>query len=308
MITSFFSENSREKRAIFLNAKRIIQRLAGDLGERTIRRYSSLDASRQFIREYFSEYGHDPVEQVYSIDGSEVANISVEIPGFDQPQNIIVIGAHYDTVENTPGADDNASAIAVMLELYRLLARYQYKKTVRFVAFTLEEPPFFATDFMGSMVYAEQCRKNKENIELMVCLEMMGYGGKRCRQDFPTEDMKRKYPPYGNYLGVFSLPSCADYVYLWKRLYNEHANHKILEVIAPASIPGMDLSDHQSFIKKGYPAIMLSDTGFYRNKNYHTDLDTEDTINYRFLVENIMNSYETLRTLLNMVTLPNSRA
>lgn len=308
MFTSFFSENYRERRVITANTKRILQTLAVELGERTIRRKENLDGARRFINQYFAECGHRPEEQVYSIDNNDVANIFVEIPGFEQPQNIVVIGAHYDTVMNTPGADDNASAIAVLLELCRLLGRYQYKKTVRFVAFTLEEPPYFATDFMGSMVYAAECKKKKENIELMVCLEMMGYANKKYRQDFPTQDMKKRYPPYGDFLGVFSLPSCTDYVYLWKKLYNDHAKHKIHEVIGPASIPGMDLSDHQSFIKKGFPAIMLSDTGFYRNKNYHTEGDTEDIINYQFLVENTMNSYEALRTLLNMDPIPNSRS
>ncbi|MCU0849160.1 MAG: M28 family peptidase [Spirochaetes bacterium] len=306
MLSSFFSENIKERKAIQKNSLEIVRHLSHDLGERTIRRHENLEAARTFIKNYFSEFGHEPSEQTYAIKGTEVANIITEIRGFSRPDEIIVVGAHYDTVEDTPGADDNATAVAALLELYRLSSGHEFKKTVRFVAFTLEEPPFFSTEDMGSMRYACGCKKKNENIELMICLEMMGYGSKKHKQDFPMYEMKDKYPSGGDYLGVFSLPSLSEYVYLWKKIYNTHAKKKIFEIIAPASIRGMDLSDHSSFIRQGYPAIMLSDTGYYRNKNYHCPEDTYDTINYTFLTENIMDSFITLREILNMDGIKNN--
>ena len=171
--------------------------------------------------------------------------------------------------------------------LFRLLSGCRFKKTVRFVAFTLEEPPFFSTELMGSMVHAKNCRKRKDKIELMVCLEMMGFGSRRCHQDYPLNHNRMEYPVYGYYMSVISLPSNSMPVHEWTHVYNARARCKIYEYIGPASIPGMDLSDHMSFIRSGYPAIMISDTGFYRNKNYHSPDDTYETINFRFLCDSI---------------------
>jgi len=300
MVSSAFWENKKEKKEIYTNSQEIVHFLSVELGERTIRKYDHLNHAKYYIKDYFEKYGHKSLEDKYMAEGWEVSNVVAEIRGYDQPDSIIVLGAHYDTVEDTPGADDNGSAIAGLLELYRLLAAFRYKKTIRFVAFTLEEPPFFSTDLMGSMQYASGCRKRNENIELMVCLEMIGYGSKKHEQKFPIEDLRNKAPLSGDCLGVFSLPSYSDYVYLWKELYNNHARRKIVDVVAPASIPGMDLSDHRSFIKNGYPAIMLSDSGYYRNQNYHQESDTIDTLNFNFITENIVNSYIALREILNM--------
>ncbi len=300
MIPAVIWENKKERKEIYNNAESHVRFLAEELGERTLREYDSLNHAKYYIKDYFARYGHEATEQKYIAQKMEVGNVIAEIRGFDQPDNIIVIGAHYDTVEDTPGADDNGSAVAGLLEVYRLLADYRYKKTIRFVAFTLEEPPFFNSDLMGSMQYATLCRKKKENIELMICLEMIGYASKKCVQEFPYEDMKKDKPPYGDYLGVFSLPSCRPQVNFWKNIYNSHAKRKIFDIVGPASIPGIDLSDHRSFIKNGYPSIMLSDSGYYRNKNYHQESDTVDTLNFNFLAENIHNIYLTLREVLNM--------
>jgi Zn-dependent M28 family amino/carboxypeptidase len=293
------SRASREKKQVLRNAREILRHLSVTIGERTIRKYQSLEQARDYIGGYFARFGFEPREEVYTAAGKKVANIIVEIPGTEFPESIVLVGAHYDTIEDTPGADDNTSGIAALLEIYRLLSARRYKKTARFVAFTLEEPPFFSTPLMGSMVNAGHCRKRKDAIELMVCLEMVGYASRRCHQDYPVNHKKQEYPVYGNYISVISLPSNAESVYLWKKLYNDHARRKIYEYIGPASIPGMDLSDHLSFMRSGYPAIMISDTGFYRNKNYHSPDDTFDTINFKFMADVIVNSAATLRDMLD---------
>jgi Zn-dependent M28 family amino/carboxypeptidase len=298
-IFPYSSDTARERNQVLRNARDILHYLSVTIGERTIRKYRNLEQARDYIIDYFARYGAKPREETYTASGKKVSNIIAEIPGTDNPDAIVLVGAHYDTIEDTPGADDNTSGVAALLEIYRLLSARRYKKTVRFVAFTLEEPPFFSTELMGSMVNAANCRRRRDEIELMVCLEMVGYASRRCRQDYPLNHKHNEYPVYGNYISVISLPSNAECVYLWKKSYNEHARHKIYEYIGPASIPGMDLSDHMSFIRAGYPAIMISDTGFYRNKNYHSPDDTVDTINFKFMADVIVNSAEAIRDLLD---------
>lgn len=295
----FISDRSRETRRVVRNTQDIIRHLSVDIGERTIRKYENLEESRRYIIDYFTRYGGLPREEAYVASGHRVANIITEIRGTEHPEQILLVGAHYDTIEDTPGADDNASGIAGLLEMYRLVSGARYKKTARFVAFTLEEPPFFSTDLMGSMVHARNCRKRRDRIDLMVCLEMMGFGSRRCHQDYPVNHNREEYPVYGSYMSVISLPSNAGPVHEWRKVYNDHARCKIYEYIGPASIPGMDLSDHMSFIRSGYPAIMLSDTGFYRNKHYHSPDDTYETINFKFLSESIVTSSEALKEFLN---------
>ncbi|MBN2161053.1 MAG: M28 family peptidase [Spirochaetes bacterium] len=300
----FRSDNSREKQRVLRNSREIIRHLSVEIGERTIRKYENLERARRFIVDCFNRYGAVPVEESYTASGRRVSNIIAEIAGTELPDSIVLVGAHYDTIEETPGADDNASGIAALLEIFRLLSGRRYRRTVRFVAFTLEEPPFFSTELMGSMVHARRSRKRGDAVDLMVCLEMVGFGSRRCHQDYPANHAMREYPKHGDYISVISLPSNSEYVYLWKKIYNEHARSKIYEYIGPASIPGMDLSDHMSFMRFSYPAIMISDTGFYRNKNYHTRDDTYDTINFRFLADVIVNSAETLRDMLDGDILP----
>ncbi len=293
------SGHRHEKYGILKNARNTIHFLAMELGERTIRKYDNLQKARRFIMERFTEYGASPVEEKYIVDGKEVSNIIAETRGTEHPEKIILVGAHYDTIEDTPGADDNASGIAALLEIFRLLSGFRFKKTLRCVAFTLEEPPYFATEQMGSMVNARTCKEKNEKIEFMITFEMVGYGHRLCRQDFPVNHNRKDYPAYGDYSSVISLSSCSEYAHIWKKIYNGHARRKIYECIGPASVPGMDMSDHVSFIKVGYPAVMISDTGFYRNKNYHTPGDTIDTINFKFLADTIYDSFMTLREILD---------
>jgi len=298
-MVSILNEDQKEKRNIQKNSRDIVHFLSVDIGERTLEKYNKLNQAKEFIRNRLKS-SVEPIDEKYSVKGKEVANIIAEIRGYEQPENIIIIGAHYDTVENSPGADDNASSIAALLELFRLLSRFKFKKTVRFAAFTLEEPPFFSTEFMGSMKHAENCRKKMENIELMISMDMLGFSCKKCKQEFPLGCDKNKYPKSGDFITVISFPSDAEYAYLWKKIYNKHSKHKIFELIGPASIPGIALSDHSSFTKHGFHAILLTDTAFYRNKNYHMPSDTFDSINFKFLAENIINLFIVIKEILNM--------
>ena len=295
-------KNDKLRREIFKRARDHVYFLSKDLGERSLREYDNLNHAGYYIKDYISEFGYHAHEEKYEVEGKDVANIIVEIPGTDLANEIIIIGAHYDTVEDSPGADDNGSAIAGLLEVYRLLSPHRYRRTIRFVAFTLEEPPHFSSENMGSMVNATNCRKRNENIVLMICLEMIGYGGRDRKQRFPIPEMKKTYAhlSHGDFMAVVALPSSGRYAQLWRDKYNSHADVKIHDFVGPASIPGLDLSDHRSFVHNEYPAIMLTDTGQYRNRNYHTRDDLPESLNYWFLADNIMNIYYTLTDLLNI--------
>lgn len=306
MIITTLLQKNKEKKVITANCKKIIFTLAEELGERTLRLYNNLTSARDFIHTAFTRQGSAPYMEEYCVGGKTVHNIVAEVRGTEFPEKIILIGAHYDTIEGTPGADDNASAVAGLLELHRLISGTPAKRTIRFVAFTLEEPPYFSTEEMGSMVHAKNSRERNDVIELMVCLEMLGFGGKKVQQRFPVSDMKRDYPRTGNYLAVVSLPSSADLAYLWKRVYNTYAkkNRSIYDMIGPSSIPGIGFSDHISFNRFNYRNIMLTDTAFFRNDNYHTENDTYSTINFDFLYENILFSYYTIREIASLEQLP----
>ena len=292
---------------IILNSRETILHLSETIGERSHSRYESLCTARDYLVNRFHELGAKPLFESYTVDGKEYSNIIVEIPGKKSTKNeIIIIGAHYDTVEDTPGANDNGSGIAALLEIYRMLSHHATRRTVRLVAFTLEEPPFFSTEQMGSRVHAARCTAEKHDIKLMVSIDMIGFAGRFVKQEFPRGTEKGKYPQTGDFLSVAALPSHSQYAYLWKKIYNTYATrrNRIFEIIAPASVDGMNLSDHTSFHMNGYPALFVTDTGFYRNKTYHTADDTEATINYRFLAANIKNIFHTVKDIANRKTLP----
>lgn len=296
---SKYYDERKLKKEIKRNSREIIAYLSETLGERTLRDYDMLNKARYYIIDSLSDLGYAVSEETYKVRRKEVSNIIVDIPGYGEPEKIILIGAHYDTVEDSPGADDNASAIAALLEIARMIKGKQFKKTLRLVALTLEEPPFFKTADMGSMRYAKSCKKDRDNIELAIIFDMLGFADKRIIQQYPVSGMGKMYPSRGDFLTVVSFPSCSESVFLWKKIYNKQARHKIYDVIGPASIPGLDHSDHTSFILNGYQSLMLTDTAYYRNKHYHMSTDTMKTLNFKFLTENIFNICRTVEVILN---------
>jgi Zn-dependent M28 family amino/carboxypeptidase len=280
--------------------------LARDIGSRSFAEYDRLQLARRYICNSFSAMGAAPIEERFTVNGLEAANIIVEIPGSSKKyeNEIILVGAHYDTVEGSAGANDNASGIAALLELYRILAPKKHRRTIRLVAFTLEEPPFFNTEEMGSFIHARRAAKRKDRIRMMVNLDMIGYAGTFVRQNFPLDDMKSQYPVRGNYLVVGSLPSFTAQAYLCRNIFNRHSRRPAHAVIQPASYSGIASSDHLSFIRNEYPAVLFTDTGFYRNANYHTEYDRYETINLKFLAENIYSLSRTIAYLANRSRIP----
>lgn len=259
--------------------------LAGEIGERNVFRPAALQAAADYIAGEWRAQGYQVVPQVYEVRGISSANLEVTRLGSTQPGEIILVGAHYDSVFGSPGANDNASGVAALLEISKLFAAIEPGRSMRFVAFTNEEPPFFFWRSMGSLVYARAARARGDNIRLMVSLETIGY--------FRDEPGSQHYPPFFGYFH----PNRGDFIAcvsnfrslrIMRRAvsaFRAHSDFPIEQTAAFAWIPGVAWSDHFSFWRQGYRAFMVTDTAFYRYPFYHTPQDTPDKVDYRRLAQ-----------------------
>ncbi|MHC4401400.1 MAG: M28 family peptidase [Planctomycetota bacterium] len=227
--------------------------------------------------------------QTYPVDGDDAVNLIAELEGSDQAKEIVLLGAHYDTVETTPGADDNASAVAVLIEVARLLRQSSPRRVVRFAAFTCEEPPHFHTATMGSQVYARQCRAEGERILGMLCLEMVGYySNDPGSQGYPTEMprwLRWVFPRRGNFLAAVSNLRSWKLGLSFRRGFKRAARFPLYSIALPEVASFIRLSDNSSFWDQGYPAMMITDTSFLRNPHYHASTDLPETLDYGCMSE-----------------------
>ncbi len=264
--------------------RRHVDRLAGLIGPRHIGRFGALDSAASLIEHELSESGYAVQRQPYRVHNVEVANLIAETPGTMSEAGILILGAHYDTVEASPGADDNGSAVAVMLETARLLRGRQFKRTIRFVAFACEEPPHFYTGDMGSQIYARACRRRGERIVGMLCLEMVGYytdqpGTQQVPQGIPRF-LRTAFPRRGNFLAAVGNFRSWRLAWSFRRGFKKATRFPLYSVVLPESVHAIRLSDNSSFWDQGYPALMLTDTSFLRNPHYHLPTDTPSTLDY----------------------------
>jgi Zn-dependent M28 family amino/carboxypeptidase len=199
-------------------------------------------------------------------------------------------------VPGTPGADDNASAVAGLLELARLMRENKNKKTLVFVAFVNEEPPCFGSSNMGSMVYARHLKERRVSVEIMVSLEMIGYFSQEPVQTYPLPGMGLFYPRTGNFIGVAGNFHSYKYVSLFRKGIKRHSGIRTRSLTAPEFFGGINLSDNYSFWRHGYRAIMITDTSFFRNRNYHQETDTIETLDFKQMAELVKGLYYTLST------------
>jgi Zn-dependent M28 family amino/carboxypeptidase len=269
-----------------------VEYLSIRIGDRHLWRKGSLNKAADYIESIFQENGYEVQRQVYSCYGQEVSNLIAEKPGTEE--GIVVIGAHYDTVPGTPGADDNASAVAGMLEMARLFRASSNRMHLIFVAFVNEEPPCFGSHNMGSMVYARHLKDHRAPVELMVCLEMIGYFKNEPIQGYPLPGMGLFYPKMGDFIGVVGNIRSARYVSLLKRGIRRHSAIPAYSLVAPEFFGGINLSDNSSFWRYGFRAVMVTDTSFFRNRNYHQETDTIDTLNLESMAEVVKGLYYTL--------------
>jgi len=209
------------------------------------------------------------------------------------PSKRYLLGAHYDSVPGTVGADDNASAIAVQLETARHLQALKDTEemdlAVRFVSFALEEPPVFGTRHMGSRVYARKAKREKEKIDGMICLEMVGYS---CHdpgcQRYPFPLMFLGYPKEGNFIGIVGNSGSREFTHSLIRAFQRNSELPVVKLTVPFRgwlIPSVRLSDHASFWDRGFKAVMITDSSFYRNPHYHQSSDTMEKLDYCYMAE-----------------------
>lgn len=273
--------------------------LSGEIGERSYRDIKKLDRTAAYIEDKFRSYGCKPRRQPFGYRKNTYYNVICEIKGrSDDKEGLVVIGAHYDTVTGTPGADDNASGVAALLELARLTAEKPPGRTVRFAAFCLEEPPVFMTSHMGSYIYAKSLKEEGADVYGMISLEMLGYycDAKGC-QYYPFPLFKWFYPDRGDFIAFVGNISSASFTKKVKAAFKAASSLPVESLSAVSIIPGVNFSDHLNFWKFGYPAFMITDTAFYRNPNYHAPGDTPDTLDYERMAEFVRGLYNALGEL-----------
>ncbi len=260
--------------------KKHVHVLAGEIGERNVWLPPALAAAEAYIEKQWAAQGYPVCAQRYTAEGVDSANLEISIPGASKPGEIIIVGAHYDSVQGSPGADDNASAVAALLEISRLFIGTRMTRTLRLVAFVNEEPPFFFWGNMGSGVYAKAARRRGDDIRAMFSLEMLGcYADARNSQHYPPL-LRHFYPDRGNFIGWVSNLRSRSLLKQAVAAFRRQSDFPAESAALPAWIPGVAWSDQLSFWRQGYCGVMVTDTAFYRYPYYHTPLDTPDRLDY----------------------------
>lgn len=260
-----------------------LELLAGEIGERNIQQYTNLCAAADFIQLSFEQAGYEVKRQSYEDAGRTCYNIEVEISGNVKANEIVIVGAHYDTVFDCPGANDNASGVAALLALARAFSGKEISRSLRFVAFVNEEPPFFQSGMMGSMVYAKRCRERCEKIVAMLSLETIGYYSEQPNSQHYPFPVGFFYPSTGNFIAFVGNISSRGLVRKVVESFRYQVQFPSEGGAWPGIITGVGWSDHWSFWQVGYPAIMITDTALFRYPYYHSAQDTPDRIRYDHL-------------------------
>lgn len=251
--------------------------------------YDILTEKARFIEETLRSFGLKVESQDVPFYGRKYRNIIATIEGTDKEKGWLLLGAHYDAAQESPGADDNASGAAVLLEAASMLSTQAFKRTIQFVAFTLEEPqPQTLRFLIGSNRFAKEARKSGRVYEAVLILESVGYTDEREGSQIIPVFVRKRVPKGGNFLAVIANKRSKD---LMKNFYNTVSEHVLGFILVPYRvplsgyiIPSTRLSDHASFWNQGYPALMLTDTAMFRNPNYHTPFDRHETIDLSFMV------------------------
>ena len=261
----------------------------------------NLEWAGRYIADQFEKAGARVTRQPYEAGGATYSNVIATLGPATRER--VVVGAHYDVEGRRPGADDNASGVAGLLELAGMLHAAPPGRRVDLVAYALEEPPYFNTPAMGSSVHAGSLRREGIPLRGMISLEMIGYFQDAPRsQTFPLPGLGWLYPTTGNFVTVVGHLGQLSLVRRVKRAMKTAGRLPVYSINAPRMIPGIDLSDQLSYWAAGYPAVMISDTAFYRNPNYHTMHDTMDTLDYPRMAEVVRGVFAAVRALTDDAT------
>ena len=262
-----------------------VEMLAGTIGERHLWSYGALEQAAQYISTRLTAAGYTPRRQTFELAKLPLSNIEAVLEGSTRGAEIVVVGAHYDTVVGCPGANDNATGVAAVLELAQRFSGRRQPRAIRFVAFVNEEPPFFQTEHMGSAVYANALRSGDERVAGMLSLETMGYySEERGSQRYPAP-MAAVYPDVGNFIGLVANVASARLLWRARRAFKRRTPFPLQSAAVPDALPGVGWSDHWAFWQAGYPAMMVTDTAPYRYPWYHTADDTPEKVDYDKLAQ-----------------------
>ncbi len=254
--------------------------LATRIGERNVFRSEALDESARYLETQLTEARYAVTRQEFDVNGHTCVNLAVELPGADRPGEIVVVGGHYDSVAGCPAANDNGSGVAATLALARRLRDHQPARTIRFVFFVNEEPPWFQTADMGSVVYAKACRQRGDNVVAMLSLETIGYfDDRKGSQKYPGP-VGLFYPSEGNFIAFVGNYGSRGLVRDVVKTFREHAKFPSEGAALPAIVPGVGWSDHWAFWQQGYKAVMVTDTAPFRYPAYHLPTDTPDKLDF----------------------------
>lgn len=275
---------SEDSASIESNLRLHVDALAGSIGPRALTLPGTMERTIRYVRDQWQQMRWEVGEENYDALGDQATNLIVEKSGTSRSDEIVLLGAHYDSIPATPGADDNASAVAVLLEVSRLLREHTGRRTARYVAFACEEAPYFNLDAMGSQHHARMSRTRGDRIVGMLCLEMVGFF-----RDEPQSQMvpptiprflHRLFPKRGNFLAAVGNLASWKLCWRFRRGFKRGTKLPLFSIVLPETVGEIRLSDNSSFWDQKYPALMLTDTSFLRNPHYHQATDTPETLDY----------------------------
>ena len=260
--------------------RRHVVTLSQQIGARSVKAPEGLAAAKRYIEATLEGFDYVVESQEFTVDAVACANLEVEIPGGSRASEIVIVGGHYDSYRMQPGANDNGSGTAAVLELARLLRAHQPARTLRFVAFVNEEPPYYHTSKMGSRVYAKRCRARGEDVVAMLSLETLGYySDAEGSQEYPAV-LGWLYPSRGNFVGFVGNLSSSALVRRAIGTFRRKVRFPSEGAVLPAFVTGVNWSDHASFWKEGFQAAMVTDTAIFRYPHYHQHSDTPDKLDF----------------------------
>ena len=279
--------------------RRHVTALAHEIGVRSDQRYGNVQRAAAYIERTLTALGYSIVSQEFTADNRAYRNLEATLRGTNRPQEVVVLGAHYDTAREAPGADDNASGVAGVLALARVFAQQRQTRSIRFVFFPNEEPPSFPTADMGSRHYATDARARSDQITAMLSIESIGYfDTEKGSQRYPFP-LNLAYPNTGDFIGFVSNLRSRSLLHRAIGAFRAHATLPTQGAAAPSWVPGVWWSDHWSFWREGYEAIMITDTAPYRYPFYHTPEDTPDKLDYDRMARVVHGLPDVVRAIAN---------
>ncbi|MCL4132795.1 UNVERIFIED_CONTAM: hypothetical protein GTU68_052800, partial [Idotea baltica] len=285
-----------EQRPLSRNLQNHVEKIVTEFSPRDYLNPKTLEKLAVFLRDSFSKAGGKASLQKFKVDKVKYSNV---VATFGPPtKDRIIIGAHYDTAGPLPGADDNASGVAGLIELAKLLKDVKLSTRVELVAFALEEPPFFASENMGSAFHARSLREQGASVVGMLSLEMIGYfSSSPNSQEFPTAELKNSFPSIGNFIGVVGKKGEEEFIHCVSTALRQGESLEVSEYAGPTDLMEIQFSDHLSYWREGFRALMITDTAFLRNKNYHTSEDTPEKLNYEQMAKVVRGVFDAIISL-----------